>query len=171
MLLAVGAAAALLLSRVGLPAASSPRPLPSTDAEWRELEGQRVKVDSGTTADGRIYSIEVSVSARGDYCDFVKVEAPAGGGDTGGGGCGPGSPMSYSFGSDGIVHGITDGDIASVEVVSAVGRTVVATKPLPSEFNGHRHFVALLPAGTQPTEFIGKSEDGAVVVHKDAFGR
>jgi hypothetical protein len=165
----------VLLLGVALVLAGTPKhrgvSLPRTAAEARAQEGSRIRVDAGTTPDHRSYTIEVSVSARGDYCDFITIDAPPGGGGSGGGGCGPGSPMSYSYGSDGVIHGITDGRIATIEVISSAGHTTVATKPLPSQFNGHRHFVAVLPAGIKPDELVGRDSRGRVVARQGAFGR
>jgi hypothetical protein len=79
--------------------------------------------------------------------------------------------MSYSYGSDGIVHGITNGRIATVEVVSPAGSVTVSTQPLPKEFDGHRHFVAFLTESIKPTELIARRADGSVFSRRGAFGR
>ena len=156
---------------VGLPHRTS-RHLPRTFAEIQAAEGEHITVETGTTSDNGRYAIEVSVRTDGGgYCDFLRVTAAGGGFGAGGGGCGPGAPMSYSYGDDGIVHGITDGRIATVEVLSAAAPVTVPTKPLPAQFKGHRHFVAMLPGGIRPTSVVGRAADGSVVARQQAHGR
>jgi hypothetical protein len=140
------------------------RVLPRTTAEASAPEDPSLTVEAGTTPDNRAFTIDVSVTADGDYCDFVVLELSTGGG------CGPGSPMTYSFDDDGVLHGITDARIASIEVVTSRGRTTVATKPLPAQFHGHRHFVALLPRYVEPDQVLGLDRDGHVVARRSTFG-
>jgi hypothetical protein len=161
---------AILVHGVRHPARVTSAGLPPAAAGALAEEGDRVTVDSGMTPDHRAYSIQVSRAGRhGGYCSFVTIEPPPGGGTTGGGGCGPGAPLSYSFGDDGVLHGLTDLRIATIEVVTSTGRTTVSTKALPAQFGDRRFFVALLPYRIGFTELIGHGRDGVVIARQKAF--
>jgi hypothetical protein len=144
--------------------------LPKAVADALAAEGERVTVETGTTPDHRAYSIQVSRSGRHNgYCSFLTIEPPAGGGSTGGGGCGPGRPLSYSVGDDGVLHGLADVRIMTVEVVTPHGRRTISTKPLPAQFEDLRYFVVMLPGRTAFSELIGRGRDGAVIARQKAF--